>query len=59
LDEAHSSAYVSDFIATSDGLALTKAYLSVKNAKLRRSIVGFVKQITGEDKHQQVAIRII
>jgi transcriptional regulator with XRE-family HTH domain len=50
LDEAQSSAYVSDFLATSDGLALTKAYMCIQNAKLRRSIVGLVKQIAGEDK---------
>jgi hypothetical protein len=48
---------VSDFLATSDGLALTKAYMSIKNVKLRRSIVGLVKQIAGEDEHQQVAMR--
>jgi transcriptional regulator with XRE-family HTH domain len=57
LDEAQSPAYVSDFLATSDGLALTKAYMSIKNVKLRRSIVGLVKQIAGEDEHQQVAMR--
>jgi hypothetical protein len=51
LDEAPSSAYVSDFLATSDGLALTKAYMQIQNAKLRRSIVGLVKQIAGEDKY--------
>jgi len=51
LDEAQSSAYVSDFLATSDGLALTKAYMRIQNVKLRRSIVGMVKQIAGDDKH--------
>jgi transcriptional regulator with XRE-family HTH domain len=51
MDEALSSAYVSDFLATSDGLALTKAYMRIQNAKVRRSIVGLVKQIVGEDKH--------
>src|SRR6266481_7078710 len=35
-----SSDYVSDFLATSEGLALTKAYMHIQNAKLRRSIVG-------------------
>ncbi len=50
LDEARSSAYVSDFLATSDGLELTKAYMSIQNVKLRRSIVGLVKEIAGEDK---------
>ena len=51
LEEVPSSAYVSAFYATSDGLALTKAYLRIRNAKLRRSIVDLVKQISGDDKH--------
>ena len=51
LYEAPSSTHVSDFLATSEGLALTKAYMHIKDAKLRRSIVGLVKQIAGEDKH--------
>jgi transcriptional regulator with XRE-family HTH domain len=50
---AESSAFVSDFLATSDGLALTKAYMGIQNAKLRRSIVGLVKQIAGEDKQDK------
>src|SRR5579859_7542043 len=37
--EAPSPAYVSDFLATSDGLALTKAFMGIKDAKLRRRIV--------------------
>jgi transcriptional regulator with XRE-family HTH domain len=49
LDEAQSSAYISDFLATPDGLALTKAYMCIQDAKLRRSIVGLVKQIAGKD----------
>jgi transcriptional regulator with XRE-family HTH domain len=57
LDE--SSAYVSDFLATSEGLALTKAYMHIQDAKLRRSIVDLVKQIAGEDEPEQVTIRII
>jgi len=47
LDEAPLSAYVSDFVATSDGLALMKAYMRIQNAKLRRSIVHLVKTIAG------------
>ena len=43
--EAPSPAYVSDFLATSDGLALTKAFMRIKNAKLRRRIVDLVEQI--------------
>jgi transcriptional regulator with XRE-family HTH domain len=47
--EAPSPAYVSDFLATSDGLALTKAFMRIKNNKLRRRIVDLVEQIAGED----------
>jgi transcriptional regulator with XRE-family HTH domain len=57
LDE--SCDYVSGFLATSDGLALTKAYMHIQNAKLRRSIVALVKQIAGEDEPEQVTMRII
>jgi transcriptional regulator with XRE-family HTH domain len=48
--EAPSPAYVSDFLATSDGLALTKAFTQIKNPKLRRRIVDLVEQIAAEDK---------
>jgi transcriptional regulator with XRE-family HTH domain len=46
-DEAPSPAYVSDFLATSDGLALTKAFMQIKDAKLRRCIVNMVEEIAG------------
>jgi transcriptional regulator with XRE-family HTH domain len=49
MSEAPSPAYVSDFLATSDGLALTKAFMRIGNAKLRRRIVDLVEQIAGED----------
>ena len=43
--EAPSPAYVSDFLATSDGLSLTKAFMRIKEAKLRRRIVDLVEAI--------------
>jgi transcriptional regulator with XRE-family HTH domain len=49
LDGAPSPAYVSDFLATSDGLALTKSFMRIKDAKLRRRIVDLVEQIVGEE----------
>ncbi len=45
LGEAPSPAYVSDFLATSDGLSLTKAFVAIKDAKLRRRIVGLVERV--------------
>ncbi len=46
--EAPSPAFVSDFLATSEGLALTKAFMRIKEAKLRRRIVDLVEEIAGE-----------
>ena len=44
--ESPSPAYVSDFLATSDGLSLTKAFMRIKNTKLRRRIVDLVEEIS-------------
>jgi transcriptional regulator with XRE-family HTH domain len=48
MKEAPSPAYVSDFLATSEGLALTKAFMRIKEAKLRRRIVDLVEEIVGD-----------
>ena len=42
---APSPAYLTDFLTTSDGLVLTKAFTRIKNAKLRRRIVDLVQEI--------------
>jgi transcriptional regulator with XRE-family HTH domain len=49
LSEPASPAYVSDFLATSDGLALTKAFMKVKDAKVRRRIVDLVEAMVAEE----------
>jgi transcriptional regulator with XRE-family HTH domain len=49
LNGAPSPAYVADFLATSDGLALTKSFMRINDVKLRRRIVDLVEQIAGED----------
>ncbi len=49
MSDAPSPAYVSDFLATTDGLALTKAFMRINDAKLRRRIVDLVKEIAGHD----------
>jgi transcriptional regulator with XRE-family HTH domain len=41
---------VSEFISSSDGLALIKAFLKIKDTKLRRGITNFVEQIA--DRHK-------
>jgi transcriptional regulator with XRE-family HTH domain len=47
---APSPAYVADFLSTSDGLALTKAFMRIEDAKLRRRIVDLVEQIAAREK---------
>jgi transcriptional regulator with XRE-family HTH domain len=47
--DAPSPTYVSEFLATTDGLALTKAFMRIPDAKLRRRIVDLVEQIAGEE----------
>jgi hypothetical protein len=49
MEAAPSPTYVSDFLATSDGLSLTKAFMRIPDPKLRRRIVDLVQQIAGED----------
>jgi transcriptional regulator with XRE-family HTH domain len=50
MKDAPSPAYVSDFLATSEGLALTKAFTRIKEPKLRRRIVDLVEEIAEEGK---------
>ena len=45
MGEAVSPAYVSDFLATSDELSLTKSFIKIKSSKLRRRIVELVEQM--------------
>ena len=47
--EGTSPSYISDFLATSEGLALTRAFTRISDAKLRRSIVDLVEQIAARE----------
>jgi transcriptional regulator with XRE-family HTH domain len=47
--DAPSPAYVTDFLATSEGLDLVKAFMCIEDPKLRRSIVRLVEGIVSEN----------
>ena len=47
--EAPSPAYVFEFLATTDGLSLTKAFMQIKERRLRRRIVDLVEEIAGTE----------
>jgi transcriptional regulator with XRE-family HTH domain len=42
--------FVSDFLSSSDGLALTKAFTNIKDSKLRRRVVDLVEEIAGDQR---------
>jgi transcriptional regulator with XRE-family HTH domain len=46
---APSPSFVSDFLSSADGLALSRAFTRLKDAKLRRRIVDLVEEIAGKD----------
>ena len=48
--DAPSASYVSDFLATSEGLSLTKAFTRIKEPKLRRRIFDLVEEIAGRSE---------
>jgi transcriptional regulator with XRE-family HTH domain len=48
--EGTSPTYVSDFLATSEGLALTRAFTRISDAKLRRSFVVLVEKIADQEQ---------
>ena len=47
---AHSPGYVSEFLTTTDGLALAAAFKLIKDARLGRSIVKLVEDIDGKNE---------
>ncbi len=50
MTDAPSPAYVSDFLATSEGLALTRAFTRISDPKLRRTIVDLVEQMASREQ---------
>jgi transcriptional regulator with XRE-family HTH domain len=48
--EAPSPAYITEFLASSDGFALVKAFMRIENSKLRRRLVELVEEMGGDAK---------
>jgi transcriptional regulator with XRE-family HTH domain len=49
ISNAPSPAYVAEFLATSEGLALIRGFTHIPDIKLRRAIVDLVEQIGGRE----------
>lgn len=48
--ESPASAYAPDFLTTSEGVQLTKAFIRIKDPKLRRRVIDLVAAIAGDDE---------
>ena len=47
--EASPSTYVSDFLSTAEGVQLMKAFLTIKDAKVRRKLVELIATLANEE----------
>ena len=49
LAEPNSASYVVDFLSSSEGLQLNRAFVRIKDAKLRRKVIDLVRAMAGEE----------
>lgn len=47
--ESQSTSYVVDFLSSSEGLQLNKAFVRIKEPKVRRKVVDLVRALAGEE----------
>lgn len=47
--EPPTPAYMTDFLSTQEGVQLMKAFVRIKNPRVRRSVVDLVKELAGEE----------
>ena len=47
--EANDTTYVADFLATNEGVQLNKAFVRIKDPKLRRKVVELVSAMAGDE----------
>jgi transcriptional regulator with XRE-family HTH domain len=47
--EPRPAAFVTDFLSSAEGLQLNKAFVRIKDAKIRRRIVDLVRSIAGDE----------
>ncbi|HWJ74892.1 MAG TPA: helix-turn-helix domain-containing protein [Kaistia sp.] len=48
-DEGRPAAFVTDFLSSAEGLQLNRAFVRIKDAKVRRKIVDLVRAVAGEE----------
>jgi transcriptional regulator with XRE-family HTH domain len=53
--EPKSTHYVVDFLSSAEGLQLNKAFIRIKDSKLRRKIIDLVRALAGEAEEELAA----
>ncbi len=48
-EEARPAAFVTDFLSSSEGLQLNRAFVRIKDPKVRRKIVDMIRAVAGEE----------
>ncbi|SHF64586.1 Transcriptional regulator, contains XRE-family HTH domain [Kaistia soli DSM 19436] len=48
-EEARPAAFVTDFLSSAEGLQLNRAFVRIKDPKVRRKIVDLVRAVAGEE----------
>jgi transcriptional regulator with XRE-family HTH domain len=48
--EPQSASYVVDFLSSAEGIQLNKAFVRIKDAKVRRKVIDLVRSISGGDE---------
>lgn len=51
--EQPSASYVVDFLSSSEGIQLNKAFIRIKDAKIRRKVIELVRAVAGTDEDDQ------
>ena len=52
--KAPSASYVVDFLSSSEGIQLNKAFIRIKDAKLRRKVIDLVRAMAGTEDDDEV-----
>ncbi len=50
MQEQESASYVVDFLSSSEGIQLNKAFIRIKDAKLRRKVIDLVRAMAGSEE---------
>lgn len=57
LSEPQSTNYVVDFLSSSEGLQLNKAFVRIKDARMRRKVIDLVRAMAGDVGEEEEQVR--